>query len=475
MRNHYRPRRKDRPQPKSTKLKSFLDQLQDKSWNLELLVSGIIVLLLLQAYNPLRDWLFEIETLRYADNLTVIALRLLANGLFYAYVVLVIIFIAHLALRGFWIGAIGLRSVSGGYELGALRYKKRYASYLARRLRPFDRYVDTLEKLSSLTFALAFLIFLSIISLVLFCTVFVAGFLTFAYVIFLFAGSVSALVKPLGWLGIVLIALYFVGGALYFIDFLSFGALKRSRLLGKLYWPIYRFFGWVTLANFYRPIYYNVADDPFSRRIIKRYLLALAVIAVLTRPFALTPYHWFPGYQGFGGSDVAVPELVKHKDITGVYLDEAANPREVELGAPSLASRFAREDYLELFIPYRRHYTDHLRQKQRYDKREYWYNGNIILRPEKDEFDLGEKAIITYRKDTKVFLDGRELPSNDLYFYHHPFRHQPGLVLQIPTFALARGRHLIRVEQQALHREMGNDFKSGKVVTDTLGVLSFYR
>ena len=478
MRHYYRPRRKHRDAPEASKLKAFLDKLQDNSWNLELLVSGIILLLLLQAFPYLNDRLYEVETLRYADNLTVIALRLLANGLFYAYLVLIMIFIAHLALRGFWIGAIGLRSVSGGYDLDTLRYEDRYARFLARRLQSFDRYVDMLEKLSSLTFALAFLIFLAIVSLVLFCTVFVVGFLLFAYIIFLFEGFGPVFVKPMGWLGIALIALYGLGGALYFIDFLSFGVLKRSRILKEVYWPIYRFFGWVTLANFYRPIYYNVADDRFSRRVIKRYLLALALVAIVTRPIMLTPYHWFPGYQGFGGGDVTTPGMATYKDIQGVYLDEVNDKRELELAYPSLASRVAREDYLELFIPYRRAFTNYIRVynlDQGRNIREYWYNGNIIFRDQELEIGLAKEAMRTYQGHTGVFLNGEILPDSSLYFYHHPMRHQAGLVCQIPVYNLDRGRHVIRVEQTALHRKFGEGWQSGERKMDTLGIIPFYR
>ena len=52
---------------------------------------------------------------------------------------------------------------------------------------------------------------------------------------------------------------------LFFFDFISMGGLKRDRWTAKYFYPIYRFFGFITLAFAYRPLVYNFLDQKKAR------------------------------------------------------------------------------------------------------------------------------------------------------------------------------------------------------------------
>ena len=61
--------------------------------------------------------------------------------------------------------------------------------------------------------------------------------------------------------------IYVLSGLIYFIDFLTMGWLKKYKWFGKFYYPLYRFFSWITFASFYHPIYYNLADNKLGRHL----------------------------------------------------------------------------------------------------------------------------------------------------------------------------------------------------------------
>ena len=65
------------------------------------------------------------------------------------------------------------------------------------------------------------------------------------------------------------------------VDFFSGSWLKRSRWLSVVYYPVYRVVGWLTLARVYRPLYYNLVDTRFGRRLVLAivpYFLVLGAI-----------------------------------------------------------------------------------------------------------------------------------------------------------------------------------------------------
>lgn len=78
--------------------------------------------------------------------------------LFIAYIAPIGIFLFHLAIRGMWIGAIGLRSVSGDFDYNEMRYPDRFTAFLRKRLGSYDDYIQRLERNASVTFSLAFLL-----------------------------------------------------------------------------------------------------------------------------------------------------------------------------------------------------------------------------------------------------------------------------------------------------------------------------
>ncbi|WP_116127578.1 hypothetical protein [Lewinella sp. IMCC34183] len=413
---------------------SWLDRLQQESWQLELILSGFAIFLLLAGYSsfyeldlPLGRKLLNNEAWRPVS----IAYYVMRTG----YLALIICLLVHLLLRGVWIAAIGLRSVSGDIDYGRLGYRPRYERFLMRRIGSFDSYLDRLERLCSVAFSLAFLIICCFFSLVAY---------TMACVVLQVLNSwlfgeawqwEGGIFGGGGWLNLILLLV----GLLFMIDFLSLGFFKRNRWTAGAFYPIYRLMGWVTLAALYRPLYHNLVDNRFGRRLARLLplfiLVALLSVSVRSEEAAYLPYFARDG---------------KHVVEANNYDDTAYEPAEY-LRRSSLASKYPDHGYLELFVPYLPRYHDPVIEALAPDLASSRYPG-IKLR---GAFTVGElynpeadysRTLAVLSRLHRVLLDGTDTVRTAPRFHHHAGREQDGLLYVLPLHDLAVGEHTLTVE-----------------------------
>ena len=106
-------------------LQAWLDKLQQESWQLELLISGFAIFGLFE----LRNFLTGSMELVYANYHSDFTIQVTYTMLVVSFLVTQI-FIAnlliHILVRGLWIGAIGLRYVSGDIDYDKLKYNERF-------------------------------------------------------------------------------------------------------------------------------------------------------------------------------------------------------------------------------------------------------------------------------------------------------------------------------------------------------------
>ena len=240
---------------KSPAFKKLLDSLQQQSWELELIISGFAIFGLFTAYDPLK-----VEMVN-AQN----------NGQIYSFVIYLVLYVAcsilvfnlllHVVLRGLWIGALGLRYVSGDIEFENLRYSERFKKYLKKRIVSFDRYIANLENYCSVLFAISFLLIF-----------YVLAFTIVMVVIVLVANYIIDNESLPGWLskGVGSGVMFFLAFGMFivFFDFITQGLLKRNKWVSRVYFPIYWVFSFLTLSFLYRPLVYNFLDNRFGKRLI---------------------------------------------------------------------------------------------------------------------------------------------------------------------------------------------------------------
>lgn len=236
----------------SNSFKKWLDLLQQESWQLELIISGFSIFGLFQLIDPV------LEKVALAQSEDKIFLSVLLGGVLLSVFLCIINLCIHVILRGLWVGALGLRYVSGEIDFEELRYHRWFDNFLRKRIKSFDHFIGRLENYCSIMFAVAFLSIFFILSLF-----FVMGLMA------LVVTSINSNDLP-SWaenLGGVIVLIIGFSMLFTFLDFLTLGFFKRKKWIAVWYYPIYRFYSVISFSFLYRPLVYNFLDSKFSRRI----------------------------------------------------------------------------------------------------------------------------------------------------------------------------------------------------------------
>tara|TARA_R110002111_G_scaffold2061_6_gene13731 strand:- start:35228 stop:36562 length:1335 start_codon:yes stop_codon:yes gene_type:complete len=242
-------------EPKSSKsFKEWLDHLQQESWQLELVISGFSIFGLISVFEPLSYQFSLAQNLGNTIKANLIMITLASCS------ILSLNLIIHVILRGLWIGALGLRYVSGDIDFDTLNYYSKFDKFLRKRIGSFDKFIEKLENYCSIIFATSFLMIFYFLAFFI-CT------LLFALLIKFITTSFDAETIALKILGIVLIVIFLISILLTLIDFATLGYLKKKKWLAIIYYPFYRFISLITLSFLYRSLVYNFLDNKLGRRI----------------------------------------------------------------------------------------------------------------------------------------------------------------------------------------------------------------
>lgn len=426
---------------KKTTLAKWLDTIQQDSWQLELIISGVVIFLMLGAYEPINELGQKVALDVLTGNAFLMTLAAGYVIIRLAYFSLLIIFLVHLTLRGLWIGAVGLRSVSGDFDYEVLDYQPRFNDWLKKQLGSFDDYIERLEVQCSVAFSFAFLIFFAVISVGLYLVV--VGIATFSTA---WLVGIPEAKDPATWqiaiaAGVNLFLIFI--GLLYLIDFSSLGWFKKRRWLLKVYYPFYRLMGWLTLARFYRPFYYNLIDHPFGR-ILVRWLWLIVLSSLIIASISVVRYDYFP-------FDTSGESILN----SGYYLDQEKPESLTNLQSPSLTSRYATEDYLQVFIPYLVAADDRVIQYlhpglSSAHTTSFAIDGPLTIWRSDNEEVSNDSLLMAHHSLHRLYLNDSLLTDVNWRFYNHPVRKQPGLVYDLPVYDLPRGEHLLRFDSRIL-------------------------
>lgn len=267
--------------------KSWLDQLQEQSWNLELIITGFVLFGLIQ----LREFL-EFKKVQFNANEV--------NGFgwiftetinwYYLFYILCGVFIfsllALIFTRGLWIGAIGLRYVSGDINFDRFKYNDKFKQHLRRKIGSFDDYINILENLSSSILAFTYLLFFVSISLTLY--IFEIDLIT-ELLLTLGVERGSTLAKILG-------QLLYLPGYLMAFDFLTLGWLKTIKfpIFRNTFLGLYRLVSAITLSFLWRPLLFNFLDQRYVKWIVLTIPAVIFFLARFNVDYTDYDYKFFP-------------------------------------------------------------------------------------------------------------------------------------------------------------------------------------
>lgn len=421
--------------PPNNKLSRWLDQLQQESWQLELLISGFAIFLLIGGLEPFHGLEQQIARLMLQDT-SYVVLTILYQPLRMVYYVLLGSLLLHVVLRGLWISTIGLRYVSGDIDFDELSFQDKFSHWLGRRIGSFDLYIERLERICSVVFGYTFLLIFSILGL----TSFLLGLLAIQVVSRWLIGVPVFRGGPGFRFDDWIMLAYVLLGLLYLIDFVTLGWFKRMRYFGRVYYPIYRFVSFITFANLYRPIYYNLIDNRFGRR-LAYFILPLSLLMVVVLSIQVSGYSYLAPNPA---SNSEVWYLADH------YISEGGE--DVNLEHPSLESRFVNSNYLRLFMPYLPTSHDETIEYLCPDLA-VGYDTGLKLRGGINSGRIENNAanvdslLSCMRELWRVHIDDSLYADIPVRFYEHPVRDQPGLEAVVPIHDLAATEHVARIDR----------------------------
>ena len=143
----------------------WLEKLQQESWQLELLISGFALFGVWESHGFLiyiQDYIAA-HTFGQLEQV----LQLIIYALLVGWVIFFTNLLIHIIFRGLWIGAIGLRYVSGDIEYDKFNYSEPFTKHIRKKVGDFDSYIEQLEKISSVLFSYTFLLFFIFLSFIL--------------------------------------------------------------------------------------------------------------------------------------------------------------------------------------------------------------------------------------------------------------------------------------------------------------------
>lgn len=363
---------------KSPAFKKLLDSLQQQSWELELIISGFAIFGLFTAYGPLKVEMVNAQNEQQIYSFVIYFLAYIACS------ILLFNLLLHVVLRGLWIGALGLRYVSGDIEFNNLKYADRFKNYLQRRIVSFDRYIANLENYCSVLFAISFLLIFYVLAIT---TLILAMVVVATFVI-------DNKDLP-NWIsqgfGVALVIFLLIGMLLTFFDFITQGLLKRNKWVAKIYFPIYWVFGFLTLSFLYRPIVYNFLDNRFGKRLI--FLLVPIYILILV----LTSLEY--RNSNYLEKNKSSSEIFANKEnYMDMLIEEGDYPGEVVI-----PSKVITTSYLQVFMPF----------SESIEERVFAYNNS--LRPEKDRRGLSSSIKLSSNWNDRISSERQKDSIRKLY------------------------------------------------------------
>ena len=414
---------------KDSKFKELLDKLQQESWQLELLISGFAIFGLFTAYPQIK---LALQVAKNDNEILTTGFLLIA---IIACSILLFNLMIHVILRGLWIGALGLRYVSGDIDFNKLNYYKKFNNHLQKKIVSFDKYVATLENYCSVLFAVSFLLIFYVISIsiIVLCIVGIAT---------LIISNDKLPEAARVFIGVILLFTIAFGSLLVFIDFVTQGFLKKKKWLAKFYFPFYWLFSYLTLTFLYRPLVYNFLDNKFTKR-LSFFLVPAYIVILLFTSFK---------YQKSNYLDSV-------KLNSKLYLDK----REYEdllikegdfIKTASIQSKVITDPYVKFFKVFNekvetRIYGFHPTLKPKEDKRGFktgmkFSNSKSLTRKKRDS--LSKKYLEVFNQMYTVEIDSLKFDSDFLIGRNK--KNQIGFETYIPTKNLSNGKHILKLKRK---------------------------
>ncbi|NQZ78162.1 MAG: hypothetical protein HRT61_18960 [Ekhidna sp.] len=414
----------------------WLEDLQQRSWEPEILLSGIVLYGMFKVPNLLDKFESFFKANIFGNSSDINNLVALSKmGIYW----LITGLILHLICRGIWIGMVGLSyTFPSGIRKDNLSYKGKFDEKV-QSLPSYETIVIRLEKISSSLFSVSFMLFMSLIGGYLFFLVLVILPFTTLYIFFDFWFT-GVNYEIFQYYVIVVV----VVGVLALIDFLTLGYFRRFSVVARFFWPLHVFVSTLTLSRFYRPIYYGMVSN-FNRWAFFLFLLLFTVISLFGAR-SIAEYK----FDGQAYSRLSLWGTTRgYNAYNGYYEDQSQDQssRQAQIQSDIISG-----DVLKLFVPANIAYEDEMLELMSLDSLQDVHADTSLL----------ALKLMVVENFYQIKMDGKSLDVDNWFTHYRTSSGQFGYLAFISIRELAEGMHRITI---------GSKHKRYK----TLAIIPFYR
>ncbi|HCX21514.1 MAG: hypothetical protein CMB80_13420 [Flammeovirgaceae bacterium] len=396
---------------------AWLNELQQKSWEPEILLSGIVLYGMFQIPDLLDSFL-EFGN----DNLfgSTTDLDNFVSSIKVALYWLIGTLILHLISRGIWVGMVGLSyTFPNGINRDRLKMSGKFTNTIDK-IPAFEQIIVNLEKISSALFSIAFMLFMIMIGAYLFLLILlIIPILSLSFVMGFDDGSAEGFIDTYAIIILVI-------GTVALIDFVTLGLLKRFKWISIVYYPLYRLVSAITLSRFYRPVYYALISN-YSKWKIGGFLIVFVFTSFLG--VAMSQQGPIPG-DGF-----TMMELWNNSrsstSFSGHYQDQNSEFHSVQA---QIQSDIISENTIRLFVVLKAHREDSIKKFCNYD--------SLISNSELSTSLVQLNCVSSFYS---VLLDDSLAIDTPWRFHYNQATDQRGILTYIDVTDLPRGMHSITV------------------------------
>jgi len=335
---------------KKSNIPAWLKNLQENSWEVELLISGGAIFSLFQISNFYLEFMESIKiTSHFAGTgvfiiMGMLGIKILTTGFF-----------SHLFLRAIWLGMVCINYV---FPKGISEKKKNYAKPFRSKFSPNDNLYHEIQRVDR---ASGLVMFFSILSLLV-----ILGILL----------SVIILVTiPVALFDIALPSSFLLLWLIYLVDLLFFGVFRKIPILSYLTYPVFWVLDLFTFRRLYEKSLRLMSSNLKRKYAVTGFSSMLFISIFFTYSSVYQLMHW--------------PNLLDPREhrsnLTpknnwmhyGFYMDELMR-YEKKASGPVIQSELIKDDFLKVYIPYLKQF-DYLEIGNKY------LSSNLVLKIANEE------------------------------------------------------------------------------------------
>lgn len=318
-----------------------LSGVYERTWELELLISGAVVFALLQLPDRVDAWYWRTEqhlggALQDAAFMLYYYLKLILYTLIFTFVV-------HLAARAYWVGLIGLDAAfPRGVQWDRSSYGPITRAVYRERQPSLEALIARADRFCNVLFSFSFsIVFIFLTSLVLLPAL---ALLAFGISLALVGGEHSERVFQV-LLALLIVPILVVGG----VDRRWGNRLDRSRGVGRVIDRTVHLYARLFFSVSYLPVWNTLQTNIPGKRFQYVFFATFfgTVMVFFVRDIVL------PSGRIQAGSYAYLPDEADAYGVEAVYYaDRVAGEERRRNAAPTLQSEVIRGGFVRLFVPY---------------------------------------------------------------------------------------------------------------------------